>query len=147
MNDILLPEAGTYIISIKVKKSQNIEIGKIGNFAFIRGYYLYVGSAHGPGGIRARINRHLRKDKVTHWHIDYLRSAGAVTAVLINYSKRKKECIWAKRLNSSPLLSTPVERFGSSDCMCLSHLFFSKFDIDIQMLKKILKDSFELIIT
>jgi len=37
------------------------------------GYYIYIGSAFGPGGVRARMLRHLRADKPKHWHIDYLR--------------------------------------------------------------------------
>ena len=34
------------------------------------GCYVYAGSARGPGGIRARVRRHLRPDKTPHWHID-----------------------------------------------------------------------------
>ena len=36
------------------------------------GHYLYAGSAYGPGGIRARAARHLRRDKSRRWHVDWL---------------------------------------------------------------------------
>jgi Uri superfamily endonuclease len=141
----LKPESGTYIIVLKVKTSQKIEIGKIGQFTFEKGYYFYIGSAHGPGGIRARIERHLRKDKASHWHIDYLSSAVPITAVIICYSKKKKECIWASKLISSSSLSTPVNGFGSSDCSCQSHLFFSKLNYNIDIFIELLKDFIEFI--
>ena len=145
MIDILRPETGTYIIVLKVKTVQKMEIGKIGKFTFKKGYYIYIGSAHGPGGIKERIKRHLRRDKAKHWHIDYLRDAGSVVAVLISYSKKKKECEWASKLSSSPSLSTAVNGFGSSDCSCPSHLFFGELNFNIYYLKNILKASFEYI--
>ena len=145
MENKILPEAGTYILKIKVNISQNIEIGKLGNFTFKRGYYFYVGSAHGPGGVKARVTRHLKKNKVNRWHIDYLRSAGCVSDILVTYEKRKKECIWASNLNLSPLLSTPVIGFGSSDCNCPSHLFFCKKNNNIKILEEVLQKSVDII--
>ena len=146
MRDILQPEAGTYIIILKVDTVKKIEIGKIGEFTFRKGYYIYIGSAHGPGGIKARIKRHLKKNKAKHWHIDYLRNIASVVAVLVSYSKKKKECEWASRLSSSPSLSTPVNGFGSSDCSCPSHLFYSENLSDIGLFKNIIKDNVELIL-
>ncbi|MGE5612498.1 MAG: DUF123 domain-containing protein, partial [Bacillota bacterium] len=40
------------------------------------GRYLYCGSARGPGGLRARVGRHMRKGKVVRWHVDRLTEAG-----------------------------------------------------------------------
>ena len=141
----LRPEAGTYIVVLKNDVSRRIKIGKIGNFLFEKGYYLYVGSAHGPGGIRARIKRHLKKGKTEHWHIDYLRNVTSVAALLIKYSKKKNECIWASRLSSSSFLSTPINGFGSSDCLCTSHLFFGEQVFNIDSLKSIIDEPAELI--
>jgi Uri superfamily endonuclease len=47
------------------------------------GRYLYCGSAKGSGGIRARLSRHMRPDKVIHWHVDLLTDAGPVTGAWI----------------------------------------------------------------
>ena len=145
MKGTLRPEAGTYIIVLEITTSQRIEIGKIGNFRFEKGFYIYIGSAHGPGGVKSRIKRHLKKDKVNHWHIDYLRKASAVVAILFNYSKKKKECAWASRLRSSSRLSTPITGFGSSDCLCPSHLFFGKLGFNVGLLKDIVGESTSLI--
>ncbi|MGD9161639.1 MAG: GIY-YIG nuclease family protein [Desulfobacteraceae bacterium] len=142
--DRLRPEKGTYIIIIKVDTIQKIEIGKIGKFTFEKGYYIYNGSAHGPGGIKARIKRHLKKNKAKkHWHIDYLRNRASVDAIMVSYSKKKKECEWASKLSSSPSLSIPVNGFGSSDCSCPSHLFYCGADFNLESIKKIVKDPVE----
>jgi len=39
------------------------------------GYLIYVGSAGGPGGIRARVSRHLRGPQRLWWHIDSVSSS------------------------------------------------------------------------
>ena len=145
MKDSLRSEAGTYIVILKIVTPQRMEIGKLGNFYFEKGYYLYIGSAHGPGGIKSRIKRHLKKDKAEHWHIDYLRKASSVAAIFFNYSKKKKECVWASKLSSSSHLSTPIIGFGSSDCLCPSHLFFGKQPFNIGLLKDIIVEPAELI--
>jgi Uri superfamily endonuclease len=41
------------------------------------GAYLYLGSAYGPGGIRARCRRHLTQDKGKRWHVDWLTTPAA----------------------------------------------------------------------
>ena len=143
MKKELWPESGTYILVLKVKSSQKIVIGKIGQYTFEKGYYIYIGSAHGPGGIKARIERHLKKNKIKHWHIDYLRNIAPVVGILVNYSKKKKECSWASKLFSSTDLSAPIPGFGSSDCACPSHLFFSRVKLDVDFLNKILKQPVE----
>jgi Uri superfamily endonuclease len=58
-----------------------IRVGSLGTFTFAPGFYLYIGSARGPGGLRARIERHLRKDKVKRWHIDYLTASSSFRLV------------------------------------------------------------------
>ena len=42
--------------------------------------YLYGGAANGPGGIRARVRRHVKREKPVHWHIDWLTNAFGVAA-------------------------------------------------------------------
>ncbi len=51
---------------------KRLEIGRLGSFNIIPGFYAYVGSAFGPGGLRARIRHHLESVAQPHWHIDYL---------------------------------------------------------------------------
>ena len=42
------------------------------------GFYLYCGSAKGPGGLAARLARHMRHGKAIRWHVDVLTEAGTV---------------------------------------------------------------------
>ena len=47
-------EPGTYALLLKLDKQEKITVGKLCTFDFPAGYYLYVGSALGPGGLQAR---------------------------------------------------------------------------------------------
>src|ERR1035441_9505367 len=68
-----LPEAkGTYILISSVKQVKHLEIGRLGAYDIIPGFYAYVGSAFGFGGLRVRIRHHLESTAAPHWHIDYL---------------------------------------------------------------------------
>jgi len=62
---------GTYILVLHLAAPRHI--GRFGTFAFPAGYCLYVGSAFGPGGLEARIDRHRRARKKPYWLIDHLR--------------------------------------------------------------------------
>jgi Uri superfamily endonuclease len=73
----LLPDIGkgTYVLIFFLERDKDIMIGRGGRspILFRTGYYAYVGSANGPGGLWSLIHRHLIKDKKCVWHIDYLR--------------------------------------------------------------------------
>ena len=64
---------GTYVLILQSLRTGKAQIGRWREIALYPGFYLYVGSAFGPGGVRARVSRHYRKTKQHHWHIDYLR--------------------------------------------------------------------------
>lgn len=117
---------GTYMLVIHFDKKMNISVGRFGVLSFRRGYYLYVGSAFGPGGLCARIGRHLRHTKRHHWHIDYLASKETIADVWFSSHKIRHECSWADRLRAISDLKCPVTGFGSSDCSCPSHFFYSR---------------------
>ena len=97
---------------------------RLGQVTLAAGQYAYVGSAHGPGGLRARVGRHLRADKPLHWHIDYLTAAIPVVHVVALASTARLECTWAKRLLVLNGAAVPAPGFGSSDCRnrCPAHL-------------------------
>lgn len=115
-------QPGTYILAIPVDAALTITPGKLGTVTLPPATYLYVGSAHGPGGLRARVGRHLRSDKRLHWHIDALTTAATVTEVWYRVSPDRLECKWASELLARPGASIPVPGFGASDCGCVSHL-------------------------
>lgn len=117
---------GTYVLVIRLQKSKKISVGRLGVLSFQKGYYLYIGSAFGPGGLNARIQRHLRRTKKHHWHVDHLASEETIIDIWFSGLEDKQECGWANRLERITELKRPVTGFGSSDCSCRSHLFFSK---------------------
>ena len=73
-----LPVApGAYALTFRLDVPVTLPIATLKNPMLDAGTYVYAGSAFGPGGIRARVSRHLRTGKKPHWHIDHL-SARAV---------------------------------------------------------------------
>ncbi len=117
--------AGTYILVLHVNRETEISIGRLGTFHLPTGYYLYVGSARGPGGLTARLARHLRERKRSRWHIDYLLREARVVEIWTASSPEKLECLWAQALLRMPDARIPVSGFGSSDCVCPTHLVYS----------------------
>ena len=103
--------------------SVSAEIGRWGRLDIRPGYYVYVGSAFGPGGVRARVLRHCREVQNKHWHIDYLREFANLASVWYSHSPVRLEHPWAEALAGMKEMR-PVKGFGCSDCKCESHLFF-----------------------
>jgi Uri superfamily endonuclease len=111
---------GSYILLIEIPRDLRIKIGALGMLEFPQGSYAYVGSA--MGGLGARVNRHLRREKRVRWHVDYLLEKGTVKKVVYAPTNKRLECRLAHGLTEA-FRSFPG--FGSSDCCCPSHLFFS----------------------
>ena len=114
---------GIYLLVLTVQ-ARRIRVGGLGEIYFDSGFYVYVGSA--ARNLRQRISRHLRKRKKTHWHIDYLALQAAKIRGYPIFSFRDLECELARDVGD--IASFAIERFGSSDCDCPSHLFY--FDSD-----------------
>ncbi|MGD2186246.1 MAG: GIY-YIG nuclease family protein [Desulfobacterales bacterium] len=113
---------GTYALILRSSADPLIEIGKLGKFLIQPGYYVYAGSAFGPGGIKARIAHHARISQRPHWHIDYLRSALLLDEAWYSYDSDQNEHQWADILTDLKGATLPIEGFGASDCSCKSHL-------------------------
>jgi Uri superfamily endonuclease len=90
------------------------------------GYYTYIGSAFGPGGLKARINHHLNHCSRPHWHLDYLRPQLELSEIWYTYDQTRREHQWAAIHSGARGVMMPLPGFGSSDCRCPSHLFFYK---------------------
>lgn len=124
-----LPEdKGTYILIVLVAQMKRLQIGRLGTFDIHPGFYAYIGSAFGPGGLRARVGHHLESIAEPHWHIDYLLGLGQPVEVWYAISDRKLERDWVELLADAPQFQTPIPRFGSSDYRRsrTSHLFHAK---------------------
>lgn len=123
----LIPKSkGTYALILRLEHGQVIQVGKLGSFEFPAGYYLYAGSAFGPGGLAGRLGRHITLDHAaspSHWHIDYLRRRAPIVAIWFGQHQTRREHDWAALVGRLPGCSCPAPRFGASDCRCCAHLF------------------------
>jgi Uri superfamily endonuclease len=120
------PLPGTYALVLSSSIASPVRIGKLGSLQLQPGCYVYVGSAHGPGGLRARLGHHLGSSSRPHWHIDCLRAHANPEEVWYCYDPRPWEHHWAKCIGMQPGASIPLTGFGASDCACDSHLYFFK---------------------
>ena len=117
-------DRGDYLMVLQVEEPVTVTIGSKGDMHFEAGYYIYVGSA--KANLEKRIERHKRKRKQKHWHLDYLRSVSTVVAALPIRSSSDLECELAKAMKAISV--DEVKGFGCSDCHCTSHLF--KMDVN-----------------
>lgn len=115
------PIRGSYVLLVGLAEARCIETGRLGPVSFPAGFYAYAGSA--LGSLAPRLERHLRREKKLHWHIDYLLEHAAVLRALYAAGSDRKECVLAGSLSAR---LTPVPGFGCSDCRCRSHLFFAE---------------------
>jgi len=116
---------------MRSESNAEFQVGKWGRIAIVPGYYIYVGSAFGPGGVRARILRHCRVSKPKHWHIDYLSDFVNPISAWYSYEQKKLEHKWAQ-VFSEMSETTPIKGFGCSDCNCYTHLFATSAKPDLE---------------
>jgi sugar fermentation stimulation protein A len=112
-------DRGSYLLVLNLKRNRNMDVGKLGEIHFRRGFYIYVGSAMANLSRRMDRHRHLRKRH--HWHIDELRAVTEFHSVLAIRSSERLECQVAKAM--SEIAEWSVPGFGCTDCSCHSHLF------------------------
>ena len=107
-----LPEAkGTYVLIAYVAQMKRLEVGRLGAYDIVPGFYAYVGSAFGSGGLRARLGHHLESTASPHWHIDYLLGVAEPVEVWYTTANRKLERHWAELLEKAPHFRVPIPRF------------------------------------
>ena len=110
--------SGAYVLLIHLADSLPVKLAGRTEVTLPPGCYLYCGSARGPGGIKARVGRHMQKDKAIRWHVDRLTTKGTVVGAWVFPSG--DECELVAMLAGLPV---PIPGFGSSDCeTCASHL-------------------------
>lgn len=103
---------GAYVLVLDLAEDVVLQLPRKPEAVLAPGRYLYFGSARGLGGIKARVARHMRREKPVRWHVDRLTTAGEVGG--------GDECALVARF---PDLPVPMPGFGSSDCRtCASHL-------------------------
>jgi Uri superfamily endonuclease len=101
-----------------------VRVGALGEIAFLPGWHIYVGSALGSGGL-ARLERHVAlsrdRDRSPKWHVDRLSTSPlfSLRYTVHALTGERLECRLAETLGGAN-----IPKFGSSDCRCVSHLFY-----------------------
>ena len=120
---------GSYILLVQLPEKQTITVGSLKDIHFLSGYYAYVGSA--MSGLKSRLNYHYKQSKRPHWHIDYLLQKASINGVILCETKERMECAIAQALSHQ---FDSIPSFGSSDCRCRSHLFFTTNEIKSEVM-------------
>jgi histidyl-tRNA synthetase len=109
---------GAYAMAIELTDKVAVRLSGRSSRILPAGRYLYCGSAKGPGGLKARLSRHMRRCKSVRWHVDQLTEQGFVIGGWI--FPEGDECRLVQMCSHLPM---PIAGFGSSDCAtCRSHL-------------------------
>jgi len=135
MMNVIKKSEATYILTIYVSENFKIRVGQLGEVSFKKGDYIYIGSARGC--LEARLRRHLKRDKKSFWHIDYLLKNRRTQISKIWVILESIECEIAEVFCRNPITEIVRKGFGSSDCKCVTHLFYIK---DKEKIEKVLKE-------
>ncbi len=112
---------GSYVLEFCLEEEIGIRPGKFGAIRLGPGRLRYYGSARGPGGVRARVARHLGGRGRRHWHVDWLLARTAVRRAMVELGAT--ECDLVRRDLESGRWVVAATGFGSSDCRsCPAHL-------------------------
>lgn len=142
MNAFAIPAApGTYLLVLRADAPARVGVGSLGELEVRPGYYLYAGSALGPGGLRARLSRHIAGQGALRWHIDYLRRAVQPVEAWCAAGPLRREHEWAVSLAAAGECRIALARFGASDCRCPAHLFYLPHRPDPAWLRASLEQS------
>ena len=127
---------GAYVLLIALDAPLRLAISTLPAVTLEPGRYAYCGSARGPGGIAARVGRHVRRGKAVRWHVDRLTEAGRVVA--LHLRPEGDECALFQGLRALPGTRVPVPGFGSSDCRrCPTHLLALPATLDLSALGQV----------
>lgn len=120
----LPPGKGVYALVLELNDLTQISLKKWATCVFEPGQYIYLGSALGSGGLRARLQHHLRLSIFAHWHIDSFRRVARLSAVVYAITDERLECVWCRLIQNDARSFVPVAGFGASDCRhnCGAHL-------------------------
>lgn len=113
--------AGAYLLLLRLDAPAEHGIARLAPAPLAPGWYAYAGSARGPGGIAARLGRHLAGPARAHWHIDRL-TVRAAARLGLAYPDAG-ECALVAGLLAGGAFAPALPGFGASDCRtCASHL-------------------------
>ena len=118
----VMGKGGSYALLFYCASSITVPVGRLGQLSLIQGYYVYCGSAFGPGGVKNRTDHHRKISRRPHWHIDYLRPYLQLLEIWYSFDRHNREHQWAQQMGRLRGATAPFPGFGSSDCPCPTHL-------------------------
>ncbi len=142
-DDLGADGTGTYALFLHVEEELRMRVGALGLCSFPRGVHVYAGSA--MRGLRARLARHVRREKRVHWHVDRLTTAAGcrVLGAVVFTSPVLRECDIIGSLECIESIES-IEavdgidgaevrppRFGASDHGCRGHLIWMGGEVSI----------------
>ncbi|MFN4046120.1 MAG: DUF123 domain-containing protein, partial [Acidilobaceae archaeon] len=85
-----------------------------------------------PGGLRARVSRHLRRAKSLRWHIDHVTISPQARSEALVYAEtlEDREVAISMELGGSGCFKPSVRGFGSTDKRSETHLFKCTCSLD-----------------
>ncbi len=113
-------DSGVYCLVLWLPRPCRLDVTRLGPCRLGPGWYVYTGSA--KRNLLPRLERHLRRQKNFHWHIDYLRAAASVREIWIWPWIPGGECRTNAEISLLPDATSPLKGFGASDCWCQAHL-------------------------
>ncbi|MBB1486007.1 GIY-YIG nuclease family protein [Oceanospirillum sediminis] len=116
-------QKGSYVIAFYLPEEQIIRVGRLGEYLFQPGFFLYTGSAKGSGGLKSRLKHHMSCQNKCHWHLDYLRPEMQLVGIWYTTNTGVFEHAWADILSQWKGVQAPVTGLGASDCKCHTHFF------------------------
>lgn len=127
MAETSLPAAGgTYVLVFRARRPLAFRAGALGRVELPAGWLAYVGSAMGPGGLAARVGRHLAASGRPRWHVDHLVRRLPPAEVWASRTKTSREARWVRALATLPGMAPIAHGFGASDSSAASHLFHGR---------------------
>jgi sugar fermentation stimulation protein A len=135
---IIRTNKGIYIIELFAEKDFTISAKKFIGYKFNKGFYYYIGSAQ--KNLTSRIERHKRRIKNIHWHIDHLTthpSINITNTFVIPSAVKEIEAEIANNFTNYFNSEIATKGFGNSDTKeTITHLFYNTLPINIKEFKK-----------
>lgn len=122
-----IPEGkGTYVLVIRAREPVALRAGALGRIQLPRGWLMYVGSAMGPGGLRARVGRHFAASGRPRWHVDHLVRVLRPVEAWVAHTAAGREALWLRGLLTLSGVVPAAAGFGASDSAAPTHLVHSR---------------------
>lgn len=120
---------GTYALILRATEQAIVPVNRSGTLlVHVReGFYVYIGSACGSGGLPARLGHHARPALNPVWHVDRLKVAAPLQEAWYSFHDRgiRRECMWSAAVGAMPGATVPLNGVGNTDCrICPAHLYF-----------------------